>query len=903
MADCEDLVFYSPKDNIGGLRKETACTPSDVHIPNELREPQDEYTGTGQYAYDLPPVRVFNIEKSASCAEIGAIGDPGKSEYVVQDSELYKDVNIRIVDDIPSTVLDYIRANNLIQSIQDAAYARDLQPEWLVRMTGMRYEQAQRLVYVISQEQLRLDTRAQAIADAGIECYYVNNQQAMLCDMESGSISARDLFGDDFTEQQIIDYFNERDTQGKKIRPYSDLRGGVMYYIIPTGVIKSSISTAEADRIALQTATTALVCLFVNPLVQVDCTDIDRPDKPVHGGDDPVPTPTEQEWETWVQEHHAQDYNLRRPIGTVVVPEGTIVSYQSQADAEQRARQLGWSGLVCYYINDRQEAECDDEASRSYGVVPGPDTPPADADIVNSKKGQRVVVPEGYIQSEISIQEANDKAIAITQVLLECCVTNDEIKAECPPLVVRDERGQVRTIQPAEGDYVPEQAVTSYVVPAGTFFQCQQTGQSIQDIKEQLNQKARQLAELQLVCYYCNEIVLPTCVPEWVVQAVTSGVIVEADGGIVIPAHGAQPQQIIPKGSIYKLELPLEPADIYNPYTGDKEDISQWSINATAGVPKNSICYKDYYPAQYVVEEVNEPVRQEGAECPFSNDLIIAGCLVVDPYSGGVTPSGEPYIFYSQHTFDEEYGCISDVYSNPKTGSYIEIPAGTFIFTELDVPDAPRQGDADYDYDKVSAMIKQAANTAALNMAKAMLYCVYANPVTYISCDASPDQWENELCGDTWWFSQELDQQYPGRQLFDGSPTIDNPIVIPYGMFQSRQSIEDVYNRTSVYAQSMVFCLYGNRPATCDCEEKGEEGTQYGGGEVPADVIIDQNPEVADLQAKRMACASVVCLELQVGPIGPVGPMGPAGPQGPQGPAGPPGQPGSCPGACMGVYT
>ena len=114
MADCEDLVFYSPKDNIGGLRKETACTPSDVHIPNELREPQDEYTGTGQYAYDLPPVRVFNIEKSASCAEIGAIGDPGKSEYVVQDSELYKDVNIRIVDDIPSTVLDYIRANNLI---------------------------------------------------------------------------------------------------------------------------------------------------------------------------------------------------------------------------------------------------------------------------------------------------------------------------------------------------------------------------------------------------------------------------------------------------------------------------------------------------------------------------------------------------------------------------------------------------------------------------------------------------------------------------------------------------------------------------------------------------------------------------------------------------------------------
>lgn len=901
MADCEDLIFYSPKDKLGGIRKETACEPVATHVPNELREPQDEYTG--QPTYELPPVRVFNIEKSARCSDIGAIGDPGKDVYIVQDSALFKDVNIRIVDDIPSSVLDYIRTNNLISVIQDEAYSRNLQPEWLVKMTGMKYEQAQRLVYVIQSEQNQLDVRAQAIADTGIECYYVNNQQAMLCDMEYGSRSARDLFGDDFTEQQIIDYFNELDDKGKRIRPYSDLHGGVMYHLIPPGIIKSGISEAEADRLALQAANAALVCLFVNPLVTVDCRDHERPDKPAYGGNDPVPTPTEQEWQLWVTEHHAEGYNLRRPVGTVVIPEGTIVSYQSQDDAEQRARQLGWSRLVCYYINDRQEASCEDEQSRAYGIVPGPDSPPQDADIAGNKKGQRVVVPEGYIQSEISIQQANEKAIAITQVLLECCLTNDEYKAECDPIIVRDEHGQLRTIYPADGDYMPEQAVTSYVVPAGTFFQCQQAGQSVEDIKEHLNQQAKQLAELQLVCYYCNEIVLPTCVPDWVVQAVTTGVVVEAEGGIVIPAHDEQPQRIIPKGSVYTLELPLEPSDIYNPYTGGKEDISQWSINATAGVPKNSICYKDYYPAQYVVEEVNEPVRQEGAECPFSNDLVIAGCLVSDPYQGGATPSGEPYIFYSQHTFDEEYGCISDVYSNPKTGSYIEVPAGTFVFTELDVPDAPRKGDPDYDYDKVSAMVKKAANAAALNMAKAMLYCVYANPVTYVSCDAVPEGWENELCGDMWWFSQELAQQYPGRTLFDGSPTMDNPIVIPYGMFQSRSSIQDVYNRMQVYTQSMVFCLYGNRPASCDCEEKGQEGTQYGGGEIPADVIIDQNPAMADLQAKRMACASVVCLELTVGPIGPVGPMGPAGPQGPAGPAGPPGQPGSCPGECMGVYT
>lgn len=907
MDDCEEIKFYSPKDVIGGQVKPPACDPVDVHVPNELREPTDNYDPSDNIVVKLDPIRLFNISKEASCNAIDEqlIGEPGKDKFVVSEAAISEDLDIFVIDDISTQVIRYIFDNKLIEVIQQQLYTRTCTAEWLVDMTGMTYDQAQRLISRAQAIQWQLDERAQQIADAGIDCYYANTPQAAMCDQEHGYISGADYFAPEkyFTEQQIIDYFAEVDEYGKRKRPYSDLQGGIMYYYVPFGVFKSKLSQEDADNMALQAAIAAIVCLFVNDPIIVDCTDEDRPDRPRSGGKDKVPTPTQTQWDQWVKDHNAYSYNLVKPVGTVQIPEGTVVSYSSIEDANERAKQLGWSRLVCYYINDRQEAACDDEEARGDGIIPGPDNPRIDADIRRHVKGQHVVVPEGYIQSDISIKDANDQAVLLTQVLLECCYTNDPQEAVCPPIEVYDEGGNLITVLPAPtGSAAVPQAIDSWVVPAGTFFACQTGDKTPQEIKESLNRQAYELAQLQLVCYYCNQVVLPTCVPSWVIDVITRGV--RAQARIVIPADDRHPEDVIVEvGEMYtmkQLELPLEPARIYNPFTGEKEDISKWSINATAGVPPDYICYQDYYPDPYITNVTNQTIKQTGAQCPFSNDLVIAGCRVNDPYGGvGRTPADEPYIFFSQHPREDipgESHCISDVLSSPITDEYVEVPAGTFVFTELDVPDAPQQGDPDYDYDAVSAMVKQAANDAALTMAKAMLYCVFANPVTYVSCDTDGG-YVNYLCADKWWFSQNLSYVYPGRQLMDGSPTIDAPIVIPYGMFISKESIQEVYDMAEIYANSMMFCFFGNTEQYCTCEEKGESGTQYSEGKITENVIIDQNPYKADMEAKKLACATVVCIDLEQGP------EGPEGPQGPQGPTGPPGQPGSCPGECMGVYT
>lgn len=879
MSDCDEIKFYSPKDQFGGNVKQSACNNPEQQVPDVLREPTDTYQES--YDYSLPPIRVFNRRQEVQCPT-GMYPDYGDGISIVEATKLYYDVYFDSVPDIADDVVQYIHDNNLVEVIQQEVFARVYTPEQLAALTGMKYSQAKQLLDIIATQQAELDARALTMAELNLACHYLNNPQAALCP----NYSAVELFGDNFTEQDIIDYFSELDEEGRLLRPYSDLLGGIKYYLIPFGVLQSKLSQEDADYKALQMATSALECLFVNDKQILDCTDPDRPDRIPGFGTEPVPTPTNQEWEQWLIDNNAQDYGLDMPVGTIIIEAGTISSKIGVEEANRQAKQIGYTQLVCYYVNDPVELQCADEDARTNGVIPSADNKWIEA-IYPEQLGQHVYIGSGRFTSVRSREDAQNAAQRAAEGMLECCYTNDEITVECPPYYIKDSEGQIiRQIEPS--DY-PEEAVIKVIVPAGTFFSCLENG------KEQCNQQALNYATAQLVCYYCNEVILPSCVPNWVITAVTSGIVLERE----IEVAG----QILHAGDLYTLSLPLEPELIVNPFTGEKENVRNWSTQATAGVPSDQICYRDYY-TDVVAEEVNMPVVQSGDECPFQNDLIIAGCQLDDPYDGaGVTDTGEPYIFYSQHSYDEEDACLSDKLSNPIPGKYIEIPAGTFIYTALDLIDAPHIGDPDYDYDEVSKLVKQKANDAALELAKSMLYCIYANPVTHVSCDG---QFENELCSPLWRFGQAEDRMYPGRSVIDGAPTILNPIIIPYGMFTSPVSMQDVYTRTEAYAVTALVCWYGNNEQTGDCEEKGSTATQYGEGYVPKDTLIDTSPYKADERAKEMAIAMAICLDIPQGPVGPQGPEGPEGPQGPQGPAGPsgpPGAPGSCPGACMGVYT
>lgn len=888
--DCETVTFYSPADTYGGVKPAPLCD-IDVtkKVPDELREPVDSYTPPP--VLELPPLRIENAEQRVYC-EAGTIGRP--AEGYTAAGEFTDTLHITTVADITQPVLEYIRDNGLVAVIEQNIRQRlwtQLDPQTgsyagssvLSRMTGMTFVQADRLLGLAARIQASLDDTAMTAAEALLDCFYVNTPQAAIClDVDASEVLPE---GTDISPAAILEYMESAGID------YSTALGGVPYFIVPTGMFESSVSQEDADAKALTAAKAALVCHFANDEVTVDCTYTTRPGKPIDGGDQPVPTPTDTEWNKWLADNGAASFGLEKPVGTVTVPAGTVKSFISTGDATDMARSAGWAALVCYYVSDAIALECEDGNARSYKVIPGPDSPAAPA-ILPGTRGQSVYVPAGYNTSELSRESATAKSQALAESLLECCFTNDEITVECPPIAAIDPlTGEEVMVNPS----AVQDAVLTVTVPAGTFFACEDAATTGAEAKQQCNDAALAMAQSQLICYYCNRAVLPTCVPTWVIQAVTDGIPIEHDviydGKVVFPA-----------GTLYVLQLPLQPDNIINPFTGAPEDTAQWSVNATTGAPRDMICYRDAVPDDVLSETAVETLNKEGDECPFGNDLIIAACQMDDP---GSVPSGEPYIFYSKWATDAEDGCLSDVMSNPAPGQYIEIPAGTFMFTANDVAGTTHKGDPDYDYDLNSRLVKEAANEAALNMAKAMLLCVFANPVTHVVCEGESP--ENNLCADEW----DIRLGHT-PDLFPSSNTAENPMIIPYGMFTSQESMLDVWERTLIFGQSTAICWYGNDTQRCNCADKGyEDLTQLGSGYVESNAIIGNTKDEANEKARAMACAMAICIDLPSiagpeGPSGPQGPAGPAGPAGPQGPQGPPGAPGQnapCTETCHGVYT
>lgn len=91
-----------------------------MHVPNELREPTDNYDPSDNIVVKLDPIRLFNISKEASCNAIDEqlIGEPGKDKFVVSEAAISEDLDIFVIDDISTQVIRYIFDNKLIEVIQ-----------------------------------------------------------------------------------------------------------------------------------------------------------------------------------------------------------------------------------------------------------------------------------------------------------------------------------------------------------------------------------------------------------------------------------------------------------------------------------------------------------------------------------------------------------------------------------------------------------------------------------------------------------------------------------------------------------------------------------------------------------------------------------------------------------------
>ena len=900
MEDCENIKFYSPEDTFGGVVKPQVCFTSTENVPQDLKEPTDVVDI--EVIYDPKAIHIYNKEVTVNCSEDTV---PNQFSTITIAANTEKDVIfLQEITSIPQTVLEYIAKNNLEEVISDLIKDRslgvitddnkDLAEQKLgtfINITKLTRQQALQFISRVRLKQETLDKSVELLALSQLECYYLNDPVNAICP---------GIILEDLTEDQVQQAL-------KDLEEYA-VRNAVTKVTIPYGEFKSYLSKAEANTLARNAAISQLNCYFENDTIIVSCLDEDRPDRPVEWDLidvedlEPVQTYTDGEWLDYQIQHDILDYNVPRPVGEYKVNKGTFTSYTSKEESNTQATEYAYSLLNCIYLNDEYTTECEDKQARFLGVPP---TEPQHV-AITPDKGQVVRAYVGYTTSLISTEDANNIVKLLAESLLECCFINPRITKRCPTYIELDLNG-VPTGKTTDASYREDPEYEPLViVPEGMFSSCTSYDEVIQMAE---TYAATMLEE----CYYCNDIVPPSCVPQWVTEASTNeiGVVVEVE-------FTDKNNNTYRPGDLYKLPLPLDYTNIYNPYTGLKENVNQWSVDATLGYPASTLCVKINEVPQLgdLIVTITPSLKAEQEACTYSNDLIVAGCKLSDPYANSANEGNTtPYIFITKFQEDDDSACISDHISYPATGSYIEVPAGTFTVSEYDLPRTKvteiidgelvekwfpiLPGEDGYSSDQNMGLVKKYANDQAIAMATSMLECVFSNPETIVTCNGEEN---TVLCNqDQWSFVSTggllVD---PDRPYYAGSNTVDNPIVIPPDTFTSYISKQDVFDQTYAFGMSLVQCQYGNLEQECDCIELGRATDKNHKVVIPENTFVGLDPDILDQQAKDLACSLVVCFKSSIGPPGPIGP---AGPPGPQGPPGANGQPGGCSGTCHGVYT
>lgn len=862
---CEQVVFYSENKPIGNPIPPPPCGEEPKKLPQELVEPTGELE---TYTPDpLPrPMTLYSLPVVARC-EIDVIDTtsyPGEAipsegaPVFLAGGDRTSVISIQSIAGIDQSILTYIAKAKLEDEIEAALKSRTLTAQGLTRLTGMPPSKAALFMQLADAIHANLDSTAKAVAISALECVWWNVAQTATCETDKGMVGAATT--------------NEHPS-------------AVATATVPDRTVSSDVGRGVADSVAHAQAVSALECFYISDPVEVDCTT--RPDRP-------------EEFTEWVVTD--PEGVVPRRVGYYALPAGHVVSYVSKADANAVALQIALAELNCFYINRHIDMQCEDPTARNLNIdpdIPGNepigvylgDTTSEFESGYNWIKGpdvrtpaQRVIVPERYIISTISTTDANNQAIQLAESMLSCCYINDRIFIECP--------------EEANKDYSP---TWSYEVPRGTFVSCKS--------KKDANDQAWASAEGIVDCIYCNDTVLPQCVPNWVIDAVTTGIMLAQD----IEMNGA----LYPAGSIFKLPLPLKVDGLVNPYTGEPVNVADWSMDATIGVAKDTVCSTSKREVDEIVEllpaVVTEPKTGVPA-CRFKSTRLLAGCAFVDPYnpndkeddtivgaSGGESASAttlyEPaaITYYGVDADGKRYRAykakptrsLSTTLSQPTPGDYIDFPEGLFVATAADVPEY-RDRVNDLTLDEAEQIVKHYLDALVLELAKSVIECRYANPRTLVDCtygrktpSYSGRRRSGDIVGDGysgfndpvaiasggWRFGwrKTIQNLAPGSthpSTRDGRLTMIEAGTIQDGVYQN------VLRQTQALAESLLYCQYVNDPMSCStsCEDVAAQGTHLVSAtgdykEVEAGVIIADSVEEANaLAAKMVVCEDAVCL-------------------------------------------
>lgn len=857
--NCPKITFYAPSGKLGGDKPIPSCIPPVVKVPEVLYKPEGiEET---EPSLKVPrPIELINTEQVSSCESVGKEG----SELVNSDDVVVGAGTFRaliVFDSVPGIqreALDYIATHGYETDIENLLRDGLLTVDYLVQK-GLTKTQSEEFINLAEDTIAMLNKSAMTMSESLLECIWWNDEIIARCPDDAA------------TAEQHPD--------------------AVWSYTVDAETISSYISKADANKQAQAIAEASIDCLYLSYPVTADC--VNRPDAP-EPGLAPVPNDESPVYE-----------GLTPRRGTVELPEGAVVSSVSRADATAQAQELAYSQLVCYYINDEVIERCLKpngefaEDARNQGVDPSTSESITITLPSQGRTGQTVIVPEGYITSELSSALATEEAKILAQSLLECCYMNEEIELICPPYqyIVYDEE----TGAPISKE-IPATKITndpneySVTIPKGTIISCT----SQQDVTDQ----AMAMAESYLICNYCNVKVLPVCVPEWVRKAASGGIKLDQPARVPVlnPVTNSYVYKDLNAGDVYTISLPLNQEIYYNPVTYAEESITTWSKDATIGAAEGEFCGSSYEQSQQVADSTSELqvsviYKKSKDSCTYTNDLLIAGCNFTDPYDGSVASgslkvqylkkqnaeTGDFYFLYRGNidpklsgVEDGEYnGVDPKTFSSPEIGSYITIPAGTISITAEDVPSSytgpsdietetweeekdeegkplpPTPGTVPYpglsgDLAETQR-IKSYANMLALELAKSSINCVYINYYMYAACGSDAVQMSPLATAG-------------GSQSWE----------VPAGSFTGPE-YNDVIDSARAALGSGPVCLYPNEECECEmeCEDCGSPPNNIVitsltiNNPLPEDYVIPPGTFYAETTTQANAQAEAMCEHLK----------------------------------------
>lgn len=724
---------------------------------------------------------LFNTDFTLACHDVAEMGPFGASVNVpngVVSQQLYW-LDVPDITDAQLTYLTGLEPDNIDNLIQDGVSVSIVkgitklhqhQAEWIVGQLVILRASVQDATYTYALSQLR--------------CVWKNTTQTAACPDADAA----------HTNQSA-----------------AAIAAGVHNpSVVPAGTYESTDSQAAANNTALLDAQRQLTCLHGNDAVTRICEDL--------GYQETIPTDT--------TDNPATPQGRLR-IGSAFVEVDSFFA-STKAAAQRLAETAADVQLDCFFVNAQQVVACSDKNAELAGAFVQA------VDYDTQLTGNPVTVRAGRIVlTETSgSQEAADAAARNAGLaFLDCRFRNVEVVVQCPTVVVGS-----TNLEPAN----PTRTIT---VPAGEVEARTQA---------EADALAREIGLLQLNCQYCNAFIPPACYPPSYTPeagkaipetAVTpdwsSSVILGLAAGTVCMDDPTQVPTVANVIAVRRPDLTAEGCVYLN------DEMWFGCLDVLPGSP--TLPRGGYHAPQYL-GNTTLPAGYEGTPLsaqlsPYCTPDIALGAasyFVVRAGSYPITTSqippaaqADPKRYANEQARLFGLVLIRCAFGNPELDLNCQtaFPPDTFVQTDV----AQSNGET------VTVQIPKARHESAFSFrqaleaakleAQSLLTCYYENPEIVVRC------WTNY--GVTGSYPSYVpEQSSPTRLVYgDGQATrtwesggeifteavtlqewqfgsIQLPVVVPRGTFQSLRSLADATQQALNYALASLDCAAQARDTT-----------------------------------------------------------------------------------------